>query len=283
MGRPAIRTVDLPSGAKMPVLGQGTWKMGEQRAEREREIAALKLGLDLGLTLIDTAEMYGEGGAEDIVGAAIRGRRDEVFLVSKVYPHNASAKGTIAACERSLKRLGVDRIDLYLLHWRGSHPLSETVRAFEQLRAAGKIGDWGVSNFDADDLVELTAVAGGGRCASNQVLYNLAHRGIEWDALPWCLEQRIPVMAYCPVDQGGRMLRAPALKSVAARHDATPAQIALAWLVRQPGVVAIPKAVGDAHIRANRAALDRALTDEDLAELERAFPAPKRKAPLAMT
>lgn len=267
----------------MPVMGQGTWKMGEQRSERAREISALELGIDLGLTLIDTAEMYGDGGAEEIVGAAIEDRREEVFIVSKVYPHNASRRGTIAACDRSLQRLGVDRIDLYLLHWRGSHPLTDTVRAFEELRASGKIGGWGVSNFDADDLDELNSIKDGRNCAINQVLYNLAHRGIEWDVLPWCSGREVPVMAYCPIDQGGRMLRSDALKSVAARHDATPAQIALAWLVRQRGVVAIPKAVGEAHLRANRAALDIVLSKADVDALDIEFSPPRRKVPLAMS
>ena len=278
-----IRTVELPSGATMPVLGQGTWHMGEQSSLREREVAALRLGIDLGMTLIDTAEMYGDGGAEEVVGEAIAGRRDEVFIVSKVYPHNASLKGAITACDRSLDRLGVERIDLYLLHWRGSIRLSETVRAFEQLRDAGKIGDWGVSNLDLDDLEELGAIDASGHCAANQVLYNLAHRGIEWDTLPWCRKQRIPLMAYCPVDQGGRMLRSAALKAVAARHRVTTAQIALAWLVRQDGVVAIPKAVSEEHIRENRAVHDIELSATDLAELDLAFPPPKRKMPLAAT
>ena len=279
-----IATVLLPSSAKMPVLGQGTWKMGEQRSARAREIAALQLGIDLGLTLIDTAEMYGDGGAEELVGAAIQGRRDGLFIVSKVYPHNASLKGTVAACERSLKRMAIDRIDLYLLHWRGSHPLAETVRAFEQLRAGGKIAEWGVSNFDHGDLEELHAAAADGeRCAANQVLYNLGQRGIEWEVLPWCRQKRMPVMAYCPVDQGGRMLRSAALKAVGARHDATPAQIALAWLLRQQGIVAIPKAVSEAHVRANRAALDIELSAADVADLDQAFPPPHRKSPLAMT
>ena len=281
--RRGIPTVKLPSGVTMPVMGQGTWKMGEQRSERAREVAALKLGIDLGLTLIDTAEMYGDGGAEEIVAAAIEDRRDEVFIVSKVYPHNASRRGTIAACDRSLQRLGVDHIDLYLLHWRGSHPLTDTVRAFEELRASGKIGGWGVSNFDAGDLDELNSIKDGRNCAVNQVLYNLAHRGIEWDVLPWCNSRELPVMAYCPVDQGGPMLRSDALKSVAARHDATPAQIALAWLVRQPGVVAIPKAVGEAHLRANRAALDIVLSKADVDALDIEFSRPHRKVPLAMT
>lgn len=277
-----LPTVNLPSGHMVPALGQGTWHMGERRADRAREVAALQLGVDLGMTLIDTAEMYGEGGAEEVTGAAIRGRRDQVFIVSKVYPHNASARGTIAACERSLSRLGTGQIDLYLLHWRGSHPLAETVAAFEKLKAAGKIRDWGVSNFDADDMDELAAVQGGGRCAANQVLYNLAQRGIEWDLLPGCRQLRMPVMAYCPLDQGGRMLRSDSLRSIAERHGATTAQIALAWLVRQAGVIAIPKAVSEAHVRANRAALDFTLDATDLSELERAFPPPSRKMALAM-
>ena len=278
-----IRTVALPSRATMPVLGQGTWHMGEQSSLREREVAALRLGIDLGMTLIDTAEMYGEGGAEEVVGEAIAGRRDEVFIVSKVYPHNASMKGAIAACDRSLDRMRIERIDLYLLHWRGSIKLSETVRAFEQLRDAGKIGDWGVSNFDADDLDELGAIDSSAHCAANQVLYNLAHRGIEWDTLPLCREQRMPLMAYCPVDQGGRMLRSAALRAVAARQRVTTAQIALAWLVRQDGVVAIPKAVSEGHVRENRAALGIELSAADLAELDAAFPPPQRKIPLAVT
>lgn len=280
--RSTIPTLKLPSGAQVPAIGQGTWRMGEQASEREREIDALRLGVDLGMTLIDTAEMYGEGGAEEVAGAAIAGRRDDVFIVSKVYPHNASLRGTVAACERSLKRLSVDRIDLYLLHWRGAHPLADTVRAFEQLRAAGKIGEWGVSNLDGDDLAELSTVPDGSRCASNQVLYNLGQRGIEWDVLPWCRKAKMPVMAYCPVDQGGRMLRTAALKAMASRHAATPAQIALAWLIRQPGVMAIPKAVTEAHVRANAAAADIRLGAEDVAALDAAFPTPTRKVPLAM-
>ncbi|MBK9608946.1 MAG: aldo/keto reductase [Betaproteobacteria bacterium] len=277
-----IPSVTLPSGLAVPALGQGTWRMGERRSERAREIAALQLGVELGMTLIDTAEMYGDGGAEEVAGAAIKGRRDQVFIVSKVYPHNASARGTIAACESSLARLGTGQIDLYLLHWRGSHPLAETVEAFEKLKAAGKIRDWGVSNFDADAMDELAAIRNGGQCAADQVLYNLAQRGIEWDLLPKCRKRRMPVMAYCPLDQGGRMLRSTSLRGVAERHGATTAQVALAWLVRQPGVIAIPKAVSEGHVRENRAALDLALEATDLAELERAFPPPTRKMPLAM-
>jgi diketogulonate reductase-like aldo/keto reductase len=278
-----IPIVTLPSGQQVPALGQGTWHLGERKSERAREIAALQLGLDLGMTLIDTAEMYGDGGAEEVVSAAIKRRREQTFIVSKVYPHNASLRGTIAACERSLSRLAIEQIDLYLLHWRGSHPLADTVRAFEQLQAAGKIRDWGVSNLDTRDMDELAAIQGGGQCASNQVLYNMAERGIEWDLLPWCRERRMPVMAYCPVDQGGRLLRSTALQQVAERHGATTAQIALAWLVRQEGVIAIPKAVSAVHIRANRAALDLVLTAADLADLDRAFPPPTRKMSLAMT
>ena len=278
-----LRSVTLAAGRQVPALGQGTWHMGERKSERAREIAALQLGLDLGMTLIDTAEMYGDGGAEEVVGAAISGRREQVFVVSKVTPHNASLRGTIAACERSLKRLAIERIDLYLLHWRGSHPLADTVSAFEKLKAAGKIGAWGVSNLDTDDMDELVTVPAGGNCAANQVLFNLAERGIEWDLLPWCRQRGIPVMAYCPVDQGGRMLRSAVLKKVGERHGASTAQIALAWLVRQAGVIAIPKAVTEAHIHANRAALDIELTAADLAELDQAFPPPRRKVPLAMS
>jgi len=279
----AIRTLPLRDGPPIPVLGQGTWRMGERKQERAREVAALKLGFDLGLTLFDTAEMYGEGGAEEVLGDVLAGRRDEAYVVSKVYPHNASLKGTVAACERSLRRLGTERIDLYLLHWRGRHPLAETVRAFEQLRADGRIGAWGVSNFDVDDMTELFAVPHGDRCAVNQVLYNIAHRGIEWDLLPWCREHGVVVMAYCPLDEGGRLLGSKAMKSIAARHGATPAQIALAWLLAQDGVVAIPKAARDEHVRANRGAADLALTGADLAEIDAAFPPPSRKQPLAIT
>ena len=257
--------------------------MGERASERQREIAALKLGLGLGLTLIDTAEMYGEGGAEEIVAAAIDGRRGDTTIVTKVYPHNASAKGTIAACERSLARLGIERIDLYLLHWRGRYPLAETVGAFEKLRAAGKIAAWGVSNFDRDDMAELESVPDAKHCAANQVLYNLAQRGIEWDLLPWCRERRIPVMAYCPLDQAGRLLKSKALSAIAARHGATAAQIALAWLLAQSGVVSIPKAANEAHVRANRAAADIQLSPADFAAIDGAFPPPARKMPLAMT
>jgi diketogulonate reductase-like aldo/keto reductase len=276
----------LPSGSEMPVLGQGTWNMGEDPGARRDEVAALRLGLELGMTLIDTAEMYGEGGAEEVVGEAIAGRRDEVFLVSKVYPHNADRRGVQAACERSLRRLGTERIDLYLLHWRGSVPLEETLDAFLRLREQGKIGDFGVSNFDLDDMLEAAALPGGELLATDQVLYNLTQRGIEWELLPWCRERRIPLMAYSPLEsnpqeQGGLLGNAQ-LAAVARRHGAAPAQVALAWLLHQEGVAVIPKAVRLQHVRENRAALDLVLTAEDLAQLDAGFPAPRRRRPLAM-
>ncbi len=270
----------LPDGTPVPALGQGTWHMGELASQRRIEVDALRLGLDLGMTLIDTAEMYGEGGAEEVVGEAIAGRRDGVFLVSKVYPHNASRRGAVAACERSLKRLRVETIDLYLLHWRGSHPLAETVAAFEALKAAGKIRHWGVSNCDVDDLEELGAALPD--CATDQVLYSLEHRGVEFDLLPFCAGHRMPVMAYSPVGQGGRMLRNAALAEVAQRHGVTPAQVAIAWTLRHPHVISIPKASDPAHVRQNAAARDIALTAEDLATLDRGFAPPTRKRSLAM-
>ncbi len=276
-----MRMVRLPSGEAVPVLGQGTWGMGENRGRRRDEAAALRHGLELGLTLIDTAEMYGEGGAEEVVGEAIAGRRDEVFLVSKVYPHNASSRGTVAACERSLQRLGTDRIDLYLLHWRGGHPLAETVAAFERLQGQGKIRHWGVSNLDADEMEELAAVPSGGRCATDQVLYNPLRRGIEWDLLPWCREHGMPVMAYSPVEQG-RLPTGGALGEIARRREHTPFQVALAWMLAQDGVIAIPKASRIAHVDANARALELTLTADELAAIDRQFPPPTRKQPLAM-
>ncbi len=262
---------------ELPRLGQGTWHMGEDRSQRAAEVAALRLGLDLGMSLIDTAEMYAEGGSEEVVGEAISGRRDEVFLVSKVYPHNASRSGVRAACGRSLKRLGVERIDLYLLHWPGSTPVEETVEGFERLVADGSIGAWGVSNFDVDEMEALPP-----GCATNQVLYNLEARGVEFDLLPWCAERGMPVMAYSPVGQGGRLLRHTALAEVAGRHGATAAQVALAWTLRAPGVVTIPKASDPAHVRLNADAGAIVLADEDLAVLDAAFPAPAGKQSLAM-
>ncbi|WP_439580406.1 aldo/keto reductase [Elioraea sp.] len=273
--------VTLPDGTRVPALGQGTWRMGEDRRARKAEVAALRLGIELGMTLIDTAEMYGEGGAEEVVGEAVEGRRDGLFIVSKVYPHNAGRRAVAAACERSLRRLGIDTIDLYLLHWRGSVPLAETVEGFEALKHAGRIACWGVSNLDVADMEELWSV-GGAACATNQVLYNVDERGIEFDLIPWCAERHIPIMAYSPVGQGGRLLRHKALAGIAARHGATPAQVAIAWTLRLPGVIAIPKAADPAHVRENAAAAALRLTEEDHATLDAAFPPPARKRPLAI-
>jgi diketogulonate reductase-like aldo/keto reductase len=276
-------TATLPSGETVPVLGQGTWNLGDDPRQRRAEIEALRLGLDLNMTLIDTAEMYGSGAAEILVGEAINGRREEVFLVTKVLPQNATARGTVSACEASLKRLKTDRVDLYLLHWRGAVALQETLTGFESLVRAGKIRYWGVSNFDVDDLEELVGLTGGGNVASDQVLYNLTRRGIEHDLLPWCRtrSRRLPVMAYSPIEQG-RLLGHPAVRAVADRHAATPTQIALAWVLRAEDVIAIPRTGKAAHTRENRAALDIHLTKKDLEELDRAFPPPRRKRQLEM-
>jgi diketogulonate reductase-like aldo/keto reductase len=271
------RTVRLPDGTEVPALGQGTWHMGESAGVAQREVAALKLGIELGLTLIDTAEMYGNGRAEELVAEAIAGHRDELFIVSKVYPHNASRAGTPAACERSLKRMRTDRIDLYLLHWPGSHPLAETVEAFEKLREAGKIRYWGVSNFDAGEMGRLWKQPAGVACATNQVLYHPDTRGIEFDLLPWCAQYRMPIMAYSPVGQGGRLLRSKALAAVAKRHDATPAQVAIAWGMRSGSVISIPKATNPAHVRENAVAGNIELTAEDLAEIDATHPPPRGK------
>jgi len=277
-----MRTVTLKAGGTVPVLGLGTWHMGERRSERAAEVRAIKLGLELGLSLIDTAEMYGEGVAEEIVGEAIGGARDGIYLVSKVYPHNASRKGAVAACERSLKRLKTDRLDLYLLHWRGSHPLAETVEGFEALKKAGKIRHWGVSNLDIDDLDALAGVPNGGNCACDQVLYHLGSRGIEWRLLAKCQTARIMVMAYSPLGQGA-LLRKSAVGTIARKHACDPAAVALAWVLRQPGVVTIPKATRPEHVRANIKALDIKLDADDLAALDATFPPPKRAGPLEMT
>jgi diketogulonate reductase-like aldo/keto reductase len=274
-----MRHVSLPDGEKVPPLGMGTWGMGEAPASASAEAAALALGLDLGMRLIDTAEMYGDGGAEEVVGKAIAGQRDQVFLVSKVYPHNATRQGAIAACERSLRRLGTDRLDLYLLHWRGEVPLAETLDAFAALQRSGKIRHYGVSNFDVADMAALRSPPGGSGAATNQVLYNLARRGAEWALLPWCRKHRLPVMAYSPIEQG-RLLGKRALRSLAERRGVTPAQLALAWVLRQDGVIAIPKAGRAEHLRENSAALDIALTAEELAELDKAFPPPSGPQPL---
>jgi diketogulonate reductase-like aldo/keto reductase len=274
-----MKTIRFPDGTLVPALGLGTWCIGDVGARRADEIAALRRGLDLGLTLIDTAEMYGEGASERLVGEAITGRRDEVFLVSKVYPHNASRDGVVAACERSLKRLGTDRLDLYLLHWRGAVPLSETVEGFERLVVAGKIARWGVSNFDADDMAELAAVSGGGAVATNQVLYNLTRRGIEWDLLPAARARGLPVMAYSPIEQA-RLARNDRLVGIARDLGVSPARLALAWVIDGGGVIAIPKAGRLAHVEDNAGAADLSLTDDVRAALDAAFPPPRRATPL---
>ncbi|HEY5209174.1 MAG TPA: aldo/keto reductase [Stellaceae bacterium] len=270
-----MRNLTLPDGTTIPALGLGTWGLGERDTRGADVMAALRLGLDLGMSLIDTAEMYADGGAEELVGAAIAGRRDGVFLVSKVYPHNAGGKKLAAACERSLKRLGTDRLDLYLLHWRGDVPLAETVAGFEALRDAGKILRWGVSNFDTGDMNALWRVPGGDACAANQVLYNLSRRGIEPELMPWCQTYHLPIMAYSPIEQG-RILDDPTLIRIAAARGGSPARIALAWLLRQSDVIVIPKAADPAHVRDNRAALDLELSATELAALDRAFPRPDR-------
>lgn len=262
-------------------LGLGTWNLGERHARREEEARALRAGIELGMRLIDTAEMYAEGGAEEVVGAAIRGLRDEVFVVSKFYPHHAARRELVAACDRSLARLRVERLDCYLYHWRGAVPLAETVAVLNELVGAGKIASWGVSNFDVDDLEELVSIPGGDRVATNQVLYHLAERGIEYALLPWCARHGIPVMAYSPLAQGA-LARDPALGQIAAGIGVAPAELALAWVLREPNVVAIPKAATIEHLRANRRALDLALHPELRARLDRAFPPPRRKTALAM-
>jgi diketogulonate reductase-like aldo/keto reductase len=276
-----MKIVTLPSGEKIPALGQGTWYMGDKRETRAEEISTLQLGLDLGLKLIDTAEMYGEGKAEELIGEAIAGRRDQAFLVSKVYPHNASRKGTIAACERSLARMRTDRIDLYLLHWRGNIPFSETIEGFMALQKAGKIRYYGVSNMDLDDMRELFSLPGGEAVATNQLLYNLARRGIEWDLLPWLREKRIPVMAYSPIEQS-RLLNNPKLADFTRRHGMTPAQAALAWLMATGDIIAIPKTGRRERVKENLAALDLELSADQLAELDRLFPPPRAPVPLEM-
>jgi diketogulonate reductase-like aldo/keto reductase len=276
-----VRTTELASGEAVRVLGQGTWGLGESLHPRKQEIEALQVGIDLGMTLIDTAEMYASGEAEKVVGESIVGRRGEIFITSKVMPHHADKHGVMVACEGSLRRLRTDRLDLYLLHWRGPTPLQETLDGFEALVKAGKIRQWGVSNFDLADMQELGEVVGGADVATNQVLYNLTRRGIEFNLLPWCRERGIPVMAYSPIEQG-RMLRSPDLQRIAARHLATPAQIALAWLLRQEKIIAIPRAGTPQHVRENRAALDLKLTSHDLEELDGAFPPPTEARPLEM-
>jgi diketogulonate reductase-like aldo/keto reductase len=276
---PILPVVDLPAGEAIPVLGQGTWHLGQGKHPRAEELEALRVGIDLGMTLIDTAEMYGDGAAERLVGVAVDGRRDDVFLVSKVLPMHATRHGTIAACEASLARLGTDHLDLYLLHWRGRVPLEETVQAFEELRAAGRIRHWGVSNFDVPDLVDLLQGQDGRGVQTDQVLYNLASRGIELNLLPWCLRHGLPIMAYSPLGQG-RLLEDGVLRGVALEHRATPAQVALAWVLSHSGVCAIPEAGTTKHVRQNRAALDLELREIDLIKLDEAFPPPIAPRPL---
>jgi diketogulonate reductase-like aldo/keto reductase len=285
--KPTMKTVILPDGKRVPALGQGTWGTGESKSARAAEVAALRLGIELGMTLIDTAEMYGDGGAEEVVADAIEGQRERVFIVTKVYPHNASRTGLPKACKRSLKRLRIDAIDLYLLHWRERTPtLEETVDVFEKLRAAQKIKRWGVSNFDVDDMKELLSLEHGRKCAANQVLYNLANREIEFDLLPFLtsnIESQtsyIPVMAYSPLGHSDDFLKNAVLEKIAKAHDATPAQIALAWVLRQHGVIAIPKGSNEKHVRDNAASIKIKLSKKDLADLDQEFPPPKSKRPL---
>jgi diketogulonate reductase-like aldo/keto reductase len=284
-----MRTVLLPNGSGVPALGLGTWRMGEARAAHREDVGAVRLALDLGYRLIDTAEMYGDGGAERVVGEALNDarragvvRREEVFLVTKVLPTNASRRGTASACERSLRRLGLDYVDLYLLHWRGGHPLAETVAAFESLRERGLIRAWGVSNFDADDMDELRAVDDGARCVVNQVYYSASERGVEFDLLPAQRARAVATMAYCPIDQGALAADAT-FAEIGARHGVSAAQAALALVLRQPDIIAIPKAGRERHLRENFAAAELRLTDRDLAAVDAAFPPPRRKQRLAMT
>jgi diketogulonate reductase-like aldo/keto reductase len=284
-----MHTVTLPDGETRPALGLGTWRMGEAARARRSEVAALRSALEMGYRVIDTAEMYGEGGAEEVVGEAVAGAlrdglltREQLFVVSKVYPHNASRAGVRAACDRSRKRLGLDRIDLYLLHWRGAHALADTVAGFETLRADGHIRHWGVSNFDRDDMEELAGVPGGVHCAANQVYYSLGERGAGLELLPWLQQRSVPLMAYCPIDQG-RLAGHDALQAIGARHGATAAQVALAWVIGQRGVMAIPKAVREQHLRENLDAAKLQLSNDDLAAIDAAFAPPRRRAPLAMS
>ncbi|RKD22645.1 hypothetical protein BEP19_10320 [Ammoniphilus oxalaticus] len=278
------KKVTLSDGTVAPALGQGTWYMGENPAIRAREIKALQLGIELGMTLIDTAEMYGNGQSEALVGEAIKGRRDDVFLVSKVYPHNAGLDTISTACENSLKRLGTDRLDLYLLHWRGGIPLKETIEGMERLKQEGKILRWGVSNFDIDDMQELWELENGSNCVTNQVLYHLGSRGIEYSLMPWQQERRAPVMAYCPLAQGGslsrKLLNDATISEIAKQHGVRPLQIILAWAIRSDQVIAIPKASQEQHVRENAAAASIKLTEEDLQRLDQVFPKPTRKLPL---
>lgn len=276
-----MKHITLPGGDRVPALGQGTWRLGDAPSRRDDELAALRLGIDLGLKLIDTAEMYGDGRAETLVGDAIRGRRDEVFIVTKVYPHRASRREMPRACHESLQRLGIETIDLYLLHWPGSVPLEETVQAFESLQREGKIRHWGVSNVDLRMMKTLWALPGGPAVQTNQVLYHLAERGIEWDLLPWLRERHVPVMAYSPVDEG-RLVRHPGLAAFARQHAMTPAQAALAWLLAQEGVIAIPKTSRADRLRENAAAADKPLDAAQLRALDEIFAPPRGPSRLAV-
>jgi diketogulonate reductase-like aldo/keto reductase len=276
-----MRKTKLPSGEEVPVLGQGTWGFGEDPANRQNEIDALRFGIDVGMKLIDTAEMYGDGAAEEVIGEAIEGRREQTFIVDKVLPQNATRKRTVDACERSLRRLKTDRIDLYLLHWRGAAPLAQTLAGFDDLLRAGKIRYWGVSNFDVPDMEEVAGLTGGLAVATNQVLYNLIRRGIEYDLMPWCEQRNIPIMAYSPLEQG-RLMGHPEIRRIADEHATTPAQVALAWVLRKEGLIAVPKASTRGHVEQNRLALDIHLTRDELAALDRAFPPPNHKMPLEM-
>ncbi|MCF1433220.1 aldo/keto reductase [Agrobacterium vitis] len=277
----SLPTISMPSGRIVPALGLGTWMMGENAAAEKDEIAAVNHALDLGMTVIDTAEKYGDGSTEQIIGRALKTRRNETYLVSKVAPWNASREGTMSACEGSLKRLGTDCLDLYLLHWRGEHPLTDTVEAFETLKNQGKIKAWGVSNFDVADMEELFAVENGANCQANQILYNLSRRGVEYDLLPWCQERGLAIMAYSPIEQG-RLLKHPELIHVAKANQATPAQVALAFLLERDNVLPIPKTTAATRIEENRGSVDLELTEDDLARLDAAFPPPQRKQPMEM-
>ena len=280
------KTVQFPDGTTVPAIGQGTWYMGERNSDLRAEVRALQQGLDAGMTLIDTAEMYADGGAERVVGEAIAGRRDAAFLVSKVYPHHAGGAKAIAACEQSLKRLKTECIDLYLLHWRGSIPLHDTVTAMETLQASGKIRRWGVSNLDTDEMQALWKIPGGQACMTNQVLYHAAARGIEFDLLPWCEEHSVPVMAYCPLAQAGKLrhdvLTSAVMQDIASARGVSSSQVAMAWVTRTGNVIAIPKAVQPQHVKDNAAALTLSLTEDEIARIDAAFPAPNHKTPLDM-
>jgi diketogulonate reductase-like aldo/keto reductase len=280
------QTVTLRDGTVLPAIGQGTWNMGDDQSRRAEEIAALQAGIEAGMTLIDTAEMYGEGRSEELVGEAIRGRRDEVFLVSKVYPHNAGGNKLVQSCEQSLKRLGTDHLDLYLLHWRGRIPLQETIEGMQRLIADGKIRRWGVSNLDVDDMNELMRISGAEQCAVNQVLYHLGSRGIEYDLLPWQQEHGMPVMAYSPLAQAGSLRREliqhPVVQQIADEHGAEPFQIMLSWCIRSGSVIAIPKASSVDHAKSNAQAAAIQLSEQQLQQLDEAFPAPQHKVTLDM-